>query len=154
MRVTARIADDPIEGLNLGLAAAALGLSFGFASALFSASVAIGAVLEIANFRALRRASESLFRGEIAGSRPWAGLFGLRLVFLGVGMYVALGLGADPVGLAIGLSTIVPAVVWVAWSAPPPAAPGASAMSPDDPRWDDWNAWLARETEPADEEAS
>ncbi|MCG8436375.1 MAG: hypothetical protein MJA83_20350, partial [Gammaproteobacteria bacterium] len=65
----------------------------------------------------------------------------------------ALRYGADPVGLLLGLSLIVPAVVLAAWRARPDADPNAPALSPDDPAWDAWNPWTAREHEPDDEES-
>ena len=73
----------------------------------------------------------------------------LRLVLLAAAMYFALELGANPIGLVLGLSLIVPATIWVAWrTVPPPLPPEAfDVPPPDDPSWDEWNPWLARERE-------
>jgi len=68
-----------------------------------------------------------------------------------IGIGVALYLGADPVGLLIGLSLIMPAAVIEAWRARPPVDASAPALADDDPTWERWNPWLARERE-ADEE--
>jgi hypothetical protein len=139
---------DPFERANLTLSAGAIAAAFAIAPAGFTASLAAGAALEVANFRALRRAKQRLFAGEIRGGGAWAALFGLRFALLGFAMYVALQAGADPIALVLGLSLIVPATIWVAWRMPPavvPASALAAALPPDDPSWDDWNPWLARE---------
>ena len=142
---------DPFERANLTLSAGAIATSFAVAPPAFTASLAAGAVLEVANFRALRRAKQRLFAGQSEGGWAWSVLFGLRFALLGVAMYVALRSGADPIALVLGLSLIVPATLWVAWRAPAPLVP-ASALAavppPDDPSWDEWNPWLARERKP------
>jgi hypothetical protein len=146
---------DPFERANLTISGCALATAAVLASPLFALSVGIGVVLEAANFRALRRATASLFGGELAGGRVWSGLFGLRFLLLGACMYAALAAGAHPIGLVLGLSTIVPSVVLVAWRTPPPPVPEeASALPPDDPSWDRWDPWLARERYPEDEDDS
>ncbi len=53
--------------------------------------------------------------------------------------------GAHPVGLVIGLSTIIPAAILEAWRARPLIESAATGLAPDDPAWDRWNPWLARE---------
>ena len=144
---------DPVERANLVLAAGALVVSVAFAPPRFAASLAVGVLLEIVNFRALRRAARRLFAREFAGAGAWVGLFGLRFVLLGVAIYLALDAGAHPAGLVLGLSLVVPAAIWVAWRSPPPVLPASAydVPPPDDPSWDDWNPWLAREREPDDE---
>lgn len=141
---------DPIERWNLGISAGAIAASLALAPPPFTAGLAVGAVLEALNFRVLRRATRRLFGGEIAGGRAWTGGFALRFLFLGVAMAVAIDAGAHPVGLALGLSTIVPAVVVYAWRNPPAGDPASPAPPPDDPSWDEWNPWLARERPPAE----
>jgi hypothetical protein len=68
-------------------------------------------------------------------------------------MTVAIGAGAHPVGLVIGLSTIVPAVVIAAIRHEPMASvPAVPGPPPDDPSWDEWNPWTASERRPAEED--
>lgn len=149
-----KLSSDPIERLNLTLSAGAVAASLALASPQFSASLALGAAFEVANFRALRRATRRLFSGEIGGGGPWSAIFAVRFVLLGGAMYAALAAGAHPIGLILGLSMIVPAVVVVAWRTPPPAPePGPPVPPPDDPSWDEWNPWLARERGPREDDA-
>lgn len=134
-----------IERLNLALAAAAVAASLLWVSPLFAVSLAVGALLEAFNFRGLLRSSQFLFWGEIRGSGPWLGVYGLRFGLLVIGIGSALWFGAHPVGLLIGLSLIMPAAVIEAWRTRPAVDPAAPALDPEDPEWDRWNAWLARE---------
>ena len=77
----------------------------------------------------------------------------MRFLFLGLAMYVALSAGANPFGLVLGLSMIVPSVIWVAWRQVPvvPLSATGDVPPPDDPSWDEWNPWLARERDPTEE---
>lgn len=143
---------DTAERLSFTLSAAAVAASLALGSALFAASVALGAAIEAANYRALRRACERLFSGEIAGGRAWGAGYALRFVFVGAAMGLALYAGAHPVGLVLGLSMIVPAVVVSALRARIPEAPATAVPPPDDASWEDWNPWLAREREQPDED--
>lgn len=143
---------DPIERLNLALAAGGVAGSLALEGPAFASSLALGAAFAAVNFRALRSASERLFSGELGGSRAWMGLFGLRFALLAVGIGVALHAGAQPAPLVIGLSLIVPSTVAGAWLMRPALDPNAPALDPDDPEWDAWNPWLARERGPADED--
>jgi hypothetical protein len=137
-----------VQGLNLGLSAGAVAISWVALSPLFAASLAAGAALEAANFRSLRRSCQVIFQSGVSGGGGAAvSAFGLRFVLLAVAVGLALHLGAHPVGLLIGLSLIVPSVVIAAWMARPEPAPATPAPSPDDPSWDEWNPWLARERE-------
>jgi hypothetical protein len=148
LSTTSKFIADPFERANLTLSAGAVAAALAIAPVGFTASLAAGAALEVANFRALRRAKQRLFAGEIQGGWAWTALFGLRFALLGFAMYVALQAGADPIALVLGLSLIVPATIWVAWRMPPaviPASALAAAAPPDDPSWDEWNPWLARE---------
>ena len=54
-------------------------------------------------------------------------------------------------GLLIGLSIIMPAVVIEAWRTRPAVDPQAQALDPEDPAWESWNPWLAREREENEE---
>jgi hypothetical protein len=143
---------DPIERTNLTLSAGAVAFSFVVASPGFAASLAIGALLEAVNFRGLRRQSQFLFWGQIRSGGAWTGVYGLRFGLLVIGIGAALYLGADPVGLLIGLSLIMPAAVFAAWRARPVIDPNAPALAADDPEWDRWNPWLARERAESDDE--
>lgn len=153
---------DAAERLNLWIAALAVALSTALVSPLFAVSVGIGAAMEVANFRVFRRATEIFFAaaagesgdsgdprdpGGEAGSRIGAAGFGMRFGLLALAMTGAVAAGAHPVGLVLGLSTIVPAVVVAALRHPmqPPPGGGEAPPPPDDPSWDDWNPWLARE---------
>ena len=143
---------DPIERTHLGLSAGAVAVSLAFVTPLFAASLAAGALLEAVNFRGLRRSAQFLFWGEISAGQGWSGVFALRFVLLVIGIGGALALGADPRGLLVGLSLIMPAVIIEAWRTRPPVDPSAPALAPDDPAWERWNPWLARERA-LDEEA-
>ena len=106
---------DPVERLNLTMCAGALAASWVWASPAFAWSLAIGAVLETVNFRGLRRSSEAFFAGQLPGG--WSAGFGVRFLGLTIGIGAAVWAGAHPVGLLVGLSMIVPAVVIEAWRA-------------------------------------
>jgi len=79
-------------------------------------------------------------------------VFALRFGLLVIGIGSALAFGAHPVGLLVGLSLILPAVVLEAWRARPAIDPTAPALAADDPSWERWDAWLVREREPVDED--
>lgn len=136
---------------NLAFSAGAAAAGWAAVSPRFGASLALGALLEAVNFRSLFRASEqALLSRAPAGAA--VGAFGLRFVLLGAALWVALGAGAHPVGLVVGLSLIVPAVLFAAWRARPAPGPVLPVPPPDDPSWDDWNPWLARERTPSEED--
>jgi hypothetical protein len=143
---------DPTERTNLTLSAGAVAASLVLATPAFAASLAVGALLETLNFRGLRRQAQFLFWGQIRSGGVWAGVFGLRFGLLVIGIGVALTLGADPAGLLVGLSLIMPAAVIEAWRSRPPLDPSAPVLALEDPAWERWNPWLAHERE-ADEEA-
>ncbi|HEY8153112.1 MAG TPA: hypothetical protein VII72_03190 [Myxococcota bacterium] len=143
---------DPIERTNLALGAGAFAACWWLATPAFALSLGFGALLEAVNFRGLRRSAQFLFWGQIQSGRAWSGVFALRFGLLVIGIGSALAFGADPVGLLVGLSLIMPAAIFEAWRARPPIDPSAPALAPDDPSWDNWNPWLAREQEPADED--
>jgi hypothetical protein len=139
------VALDPIQRMNLVLSAGAVAASLVVATPAFAFSLLVGATLEAFNFHGLWRSSQFLFSGQIAGSRGWMGVFALRFSLLALGIAAAIFFGADPVGLCIGLSLIMPAAVIEAWRARPAVDESAPALDPDDPSWDRWNPWLARE---------
>jgi len=143
---------DPIEWLNLSLSSAAVVTGLALGSRPFAASIALGAAIEAVNFRMLRAASLRLFAGDLGVGRAWMAGFGLRFAALGVAMALALSAGAHPVGLVLGLSTIVPAVLIGAWLQRPPPQVCEPGPPPDDPSWETWNPWLARERDPSDDE--
>ena len=137
---------DPVERLNLAFSAGAIVTSLALGAARFGTGVALGTVIEAVNYRVLRRATDRLFRGDLGGSRAWSAGFALRFFFVGAAMFAAISAGADPIGLVIGLSLIVPAVVISAWRSRPPPLPSLPPPPPPaDPSWDRWNPWLARE---------
>ena len=173
-------APDAIERWNVGLGAGAVAASLALVSPHFAISLAVGAFLEAVNFRGLARHARGAFASMqaaalydadtladpspadpqgvtapdpqvpgVPGAR-WAGIFSLRFVFLIGGMFYALWLGADPLGLVLGVSLIVPAAVIGAWLHRPPVQPVDPAMvlPPDDPSWDNWSVWRATEVEP------
>ena len=136
---------DPFQRTNLKISAGAIAASLAFASPLFALSLAVGAAFGAANFHGLRASAELLFDGVLTGRRGFTAGFGLRFVLLAVGIGAALAVGALPVGLVIGLSTIIPATLIEAWRARPLVDAAATGLAPDDPAWDRWNPWLARE---------
>ena len=136
---------DPFQRTNLKISAGAVAVSLAFVSPLFALSLAVGAALEAANFHGLHGSAELMFDGARNGRRGFAAGFGLRFVLLAVGIGAAIAVGAHPVGLVIGLSTILPAAVIEAWRARPLIEAAATGLAPDDPAWDRWNPWLARE---------
>lgn len=137
-------------GWNLALSAGACAASWALLSPRFAGSVALGAALETVNLRALWALSEQVLLGR-GGSGTTLVSFSLRFLLLGAALWWALEAGAHPIGLLIGLSSIVPAVILTAWRKRPPAGE-SPAPPPDDPSWDAWNPWLARERDPSDDE--
>ncbi len=143
----------PAERLNMGISASAIATSFALSSPHFAGSLAIGAALEAMNFRFLHGTAEALFGGVVAGGGPWVGVLGLRIGMVCGGIAVAMTAGADPLGLALGLSLVMPATLIAAlWNRPQvveqAAAPG---LDPDDPSWDRYSIWRAAEREEDEE---
>jgi hypothetical protein len=141
-----------VVGWNLAFSAGACAVSAATVSAHFAASIALGTALELANFRALWASCERTLLAERSARGVAVAAFGARLVLLGVAIALALRSGIDAVGLLIGLSLIVPAVLLAGWLAAPPIVPDAPALAPDDPAWDLADPWLARERAPRDDE--
>jgi len=144
---------DHTEQLNWTIAGSALATSAALAPTPFTMSLALGVALEAVNYRALRRSTELFFGGEIRGGKAWSAGFGLRFAFLALTMTVAVGTGVHPVGLVLGLSTIVPAVVIAAFRHPVTSVSSVPVPPPDDPSWDEaWNPWTATERYPTEED--
>jgi hypothetical protein len=141
-----------LQGLNLTLSAGGLAASALFAGPAFTAAYALGAALEAVNFRALCTCASRLLTGQIEGGRVWVALLGLRLAMMFGAMGVALAAGAHPLGLLLGVSTVVPAVLFGAWWLAPPVDPDAPALPADDPAWDRWSVWRGDVVEPAEDE--
>ncbi|MDH5306028.1 MAG: ATP synthase subunit I [Myxococcales bacterium] len=141
---------DPIERTNLTLSAGAVAVSLAFANPAFAWSLAVGALIEAFNFRGLRRSAQFLFWGHIRSAGGWTGVYALRFLWLIIGIGAALSFGADPIGLVVGLSLIMPAAIFEAWRGRPAIDPCAPQLAPDDPEWEQWNAWLARVREEDD----
>ena len=133
-----------VERLNLAVSASAAAAGYALVSPAFAAGLAAGAAIEALSFRHMLRSGRKLFAGHAAA---WGAGYALRLGFLGIALGVALWLGAHPIGLVVGLSLILPLVVFEAWRSRPPILPDAPALAADDPAWDRWNPWLARERE-------
>lgn len=143
---------DPIERMNLTLSTGGLAASLAFASPAFAAAYVLGAALEAVNFRALRACSARLLAGQLGGGSLWTALLGMRLTILFLSMGIALVAGAHPLGLLLGVSTIVPAALGGAWLVRPAVDPNAPALAADDPSWDRWSVWRAGEIEPNEED--
>ena len=133
---------DRVERLNFAFSAGAVAASYALVSPGFAGGVAVGAVLEAVNFRALFHAGKLFFAGRLGN---WSAGWALRYGLLSIGIGVAIYLGVHPVGLVIGLSLILPAAVIEAWQSRLPIDPDAPVLDPDDPSWDRWDPWLARE---------
>lgn len=145
-----------VQRYNLAFSASAVAASLALGSPRLAGGVAVGALLETANVRALWRSSERIFDAA-AGAGPAVAGFGLRFALLAGAIGVALWAGVHPIGLLLGFSLAVPAVVLAAWRARPAPGPVAEpppVPPPDDPSWDEWIPWLARERrrEPEDED--
>lgn len=143
---------EPIERLSFTISAGAVAATWWLVSPGFALSLGFGALLEAVNFRGLHRQAQLLFWGHIRSGGSWTGLYGLRFGLLVIGIGGALMVGADPLGLVVGLSLIMPVTVWVAWRHRPPLDPHAPALDPDDPAWERWNPWLARERDEHDDD--
>ncbi|UCE87338.1 MAG: hypothetical protein JSU66_06345 [Deltaproteobacteria bacterium] len=143
---------DPVERLNLTFSAGTIAASLALGAGRFGTGVALGTVIEAVNYRVLRRATDRLFRGDLAGGQAWSAAFAVRFLFLGAAMFAAISAGVDPIGLVVGLSLVIPAVVIFAWRSRPPQVSSDAVPPPDDPSWDRWNPWLARERDDVDPE--
>jgi hypothetical protein len=137
---------------NLAFSAGAGALGFALVSPRFAAGLAVGALLELANFRSMWRSCERIFLSDGNGAGPAVATFGLRFVLLGGVIFLVLRGGIDAAGLLVGLSLVVPASILAAWRARPPVLADAPALAADSEEWDRWNPWLARESQPAEED--
>jgi hypothetical protein len=137
-----------VTGWNLAFSAGACALSAATVSPRFAAALALGALLEAANFRALFASCERILGAGGSAAGLAVAALGVRLVLLAVVIAVALQAGVDAAGLLVGLSLILPATLIAAWHARPPLVPDAPALPPDDPAWDLWDPTFARERAP------
>jgi len=144
---------DPIERVSIALSAGSVGAAYVFASPHFATGVAVGAALETMNLRVQVRTARRFFAAGGAGG--WLGGFGLRFGLLVLAIIGALELGTDPLGLLVGVSLSMPAVVFWAWRNRPAVIVQAAAapLAPDDPSWDRWSVWRAKELAPEDIDA-
>ena len=136
-----------VQRTNFAFSAGAIAASYALVSPRFAGGVAVGALLETVNLRALWRSAERVFDAA-AGAGPAVAGFGLRFALLVAAIGGVLWAGVHPIGLVVGLSLMVPTVVWVAWRSRPEPGPlpePGPVPPPDDPSWDDWIPWLARE---------
>ncbi len=127
--------------------AGAVGASLALSTPRFAVSVLLGAAVETANLRALWRSSElalGLADARESSKLAMAG-FGARFALVGLVIWLALSSGAHPIGLLVGISLIIPAIVIAAWRSRPPVLEGLPALDSEDPEWDVWNPWMARE---------
>ena len=78
------------------------------------ASLALGGGIQIVNLRALERGVAAMLTRAAAGQTSGArALLSLRwLLTLGLVALTLLTLPVDPIAFSIGLSTLVPAVIW------------------------------------------
>ena len=142
-----------IERYNLAFCAGAIAAAFALGSPLFAASVVLGALVATANLRAIWHYSEIVLGLAADDGRRLPKLgFGVRFILMGAVLWVALSSGANAIGLLIGLSMMVPAVVIAAWRNRPALVQDLPALAPDDPEWDIWNPWLARERDPDEDD--
>ena len=132
-------------GYSLAFSAGAAAASWALVSPRFADNLALSTALEAVNFRALFGFWRSALLG--AERRAFAASFGLRFLALGGAIWLALAVGAHPLGLLLGLSLVVPGVLLAAWRARPAPDPAAPALAADDPSWEAWDPWLARERE-------
>ena len=143
---------DPVQRINLTLTAGGVAASLLLASPGFALSVGIGGIVEAINFRSLQRTARAMFAGQVAARRFGSPGFLGRFALLSFVVFVALYVGVHPVGLLIGLSLIMPAVVVDAWRNRPPVDPDAPALASDHEDWDLWNPWVASERNPEEED--
>jgi hypothetical protein len=133
----------PAEKFNFGLSAGAVAASFALASPLFAGSLAFGAALESMNFRFMHRTADAVFTGVVPSGGGWVAILVLRLGLMFAGIVAAMLNGADPFGLVIGLSLVMPATVAAAmWHRPAMVyQEPLPALDPEDPIWDDYSVW-------------
>lgn len=139
---------------NLAFSASTCAASYSLVSPTFALAVGFGTLLELASFQTMWRSCERIFltsTNGLSGALP-AGVFGLRFLIVALVLFLALQAGIHPIGLVMGLLSIVPAILVAAWRARPAIDPNAPALPDDDPTWDAWNPWIAQESAPPDED--
>ncbi len=143
---------DPVQRINLTLTAGGVAASLFLVSPGFALSLGIGGVVAAINFRSLHRTARAIFTGQVTAGRFGSPGFLGRFALLSAVIFVALYVGAHPVGLLIGLSLIMPAVIVDAWRNRPLIDPDAPALESDHEDWDLWNPWVASERNPEEED--
>lgn len=108
-----------VEQWNLGLSAGAVAASLALVTPHFATSLAAGAFLEALNLGAIHRTAKSLFEGQVM-TGGWVGGLAMRFILLSAGIFYVMYIGANPVGLLIGLSIAMPATLIDAWLNRPP----------------------------------
>jgi len=148
-----------VEQWNIGLSASAVAASLALATPHFTTSLAAGAFLEAINLGAIHRAARRLFAGEILSS-GWVGGLSVRLVILGVAIFITMNAGANPIALLIGLSIAMPATVIDAWLNRPPILDPATLPvflddeideDEDDRLWKSGRLFTSRFSDPSDD---
>ncbi|MEE2674569.1 MAG: hypothetical protein VX466_12290 [Myxococcota bacterium] len=132
-----------VERLNFSLSAGAVAASFALFTPQIATSVAAGALVEMANFRAMHGSARRFFGGDLGGAGLWIGVVGLRLAILGGAMLLALYLGAHAIAFVAGLSIVLPAVLVDSWRHRPAILDQSDypVPDPDDPEWDRRSVW-------------
>jgi len=141
---------------NLAFSASTCAASYSLVSPAFAMAVGFGTLLELASFQSMWRSCERIFlsgSNGLSGALP-AGVFGLRFLIVALVLFMAIRAGVHPIGLVMGLLSIVPAILVAAWRARPAIDPNAPALHPDDPTWDAWNPWIAQENPLPDDDES
>jgi len=147
------VCTSPIQRWNAVFSAGAVATATMVGSPALAVSVALGAAIEALNFRGLTIAARGFVAGQMGGRGIWTALFALRLGVLATVLLLAIRHGAEPIGLVIGLSMILPAALLGAWQVRPRApevrAVLVSALPPDHPSWDEpglrWGLWFGNE---------
>ena len=105
------------ELFHAAIAVTALGVCAAVAPLSLSAGVACGALFGALNFRGLAVVCHALLGSPGTRVSPWLALGWLRMTVLATALALAVALGADPLGLALGLSAppwaCVAAALWL-----------------------------------------
>lgn len=133
----------------LALVAGAVSVAWFASSPGVAISLLCGAGIGALNFFLIYRNCQAIFLGAAGGERNGTVVaalgfclrFGMLLLVVAVSIYI----GAHPVGLVIGLSLIVPAILIQTWISRPAVDRAATLAPLDDGCREIWNASLVRE---------